>query len=123
LPYSIYTAAALSLLLLTLSLNISRLRLAHKISFGDGGVKELAVAVRAHGNSLEQSVLFIPLLYLMETHTNPDPRLVFVLGGAFVLLRVVYCVALFRRALPIRQMAHVLTLLVQLVATVAILVR
>lgn len=122
-PYSIYTAATLSLLLLTLSINISRLRLAHKISFGDGGVKELAMAVRAHGNSLEQSVVFIPLLYLMEAHTNPDPRIVLALGGTFILLRVVYCAALFKRALPIRQMAHALTVLVQLVATVTILVR
>jgi hypothetical protein len=123
LPTSIYTAAALSLLLLTLSLNISRLRLAHKISFGDGGAKELAMAVRAHGNSLEQSVLFIPLLYLMETHTHPDPRLVLAVGGTFILLRVVYCAALFRRALPIRQIAHGLTVLVQLVATTAILMH
>ncbi len=121
-PYSIYTAAALSLLLLALSLNVSRLRLAHKISFGDGGVKELAMAVRAHGNSLEQSVLFIPLLYLMETHTHPDARTVLALGGAFILLRVVYCAALFWRALPMRQMAHGLTIVVQLVATAAILV-
>ncbi len=122
-PYSIYTAAALSLLLLTLSLNISRLRLAHKISFGDGGVKELTMAVRAHGNSLEQSVVFIPLLYLLEAHANPDPRFLFALGGGFVLLRIVYCAALFKRALPIRQMAHALTVLVQLVTTVALLVR
>ena len=81
------------------------------------------MAVPAHGNSLKQSVLFIPLLYLMEAHANPDPRLVIALGGAFILLRAVYCAALFRRVLPIRQIAHALTVLVQLVATVAIFVR
>ncbi len=47
--YSAYFAAALALLLVALSINISRLRIAHKISFGDGGIKELTAAVRAHG--------------------------------------------------------------------------
>lgn len=120
-PYSAYVLAALALLLIALSLNISRLRLAHKISFGDGGIKELTVAVRAHGNSLEQSVFFALLLYVAETSTHLDGRFVIALGGAFVLLRLVYCAALFKRRLPIRQAAHVLTLLLQIVTAGLIL--
>ncbi len=120
-PYSAYTAAALTLLIVALSIHVSRLRLAHKVSFGDGGVKALAAATRAHGNTLEQSLLFVLLLYFIEIHARLEPRIVIGLGAAFVLARIVYCAALFGRALPVRQAAHVLTTLLQLGAAVLIL--
>jgi uncharacterized protein len=121
--YSVHFAAALSLLLVALSMNISRLRLRHKISFGDGGIRDLTVATRAHGNSLEQSVIFILLLYFLEVNGYADDRLVLALGIAFILARLVYCAALFKRFLPIRQGAHVLTVLLQIAAAVIILVH
>lgn len=121
--YSAYVAAALSLLLVTLSLNISRLRLAHKVSFGDGGIRELTLAVRAHGNSLEQSVIFIPLLYFMEANGNADARISLGLGSVFVLTRIIYCAALFKRTLLIRQMAHAVTVLLQIATAVILLVH
>lgn len=121
--YSAYVAAALSLLLVTLSLNISRLRLAHKVSFGDGGIRELTLAVRAHGNSLEQSVIFIPLLYFMEANGNADARIALALGSVFVLTRIIYCAALFKRILLIRQMAHAVTVLLQIATAVILLVH
>lgn len=121
--YSAYVAAALSLLLVTLSLNISRLRLAHKVSFGDGGIRELTLAVRAHGNSLEQSVLFILLLYFMEANGNADARIALALGSVFVLSRIIYCAALFKRILLIRQMAHAVTVLLQIATAVILLVH
>ena len=57
--------ALLALLLTALSLNVSRLRMRHRVSFGDGGHRDLMVAVRAHGNALEQSLLFGLLLLLL----------------------------------------------------------
>lgn len=122
-PISAYTAAVLTLLLIALSINVSRLRLAHKISFGDGGIKPLTMAMRAHGNTLEQSVLFVLLLYFAETGARLDPRLVMGLGAAFILARAAYCAALFGRALPLRQAAHVLTVLLQAAAAVLVLLR
>lgn len=122
-PYSVYTMAALALLLIALSLNISRLRMAHRISFGDGGIKELTVAVRAHGNSLEQSLFFALLLYVAETSAHLDSRLVLALGCAFVALRIVYCAAMFARRLRVRQVAHALTMLLQLATTVPLVLR
>lgn len=119
--YSVYVAAALSLLLIGLSLNISRLRLTHRISFGDGGIRELALAIRAHGNSIEQSVIFILLLYFIEANGYADARIVLALGIAFVLARLVYCAALFKRFLPVRQGAHALTMLLQTAAAAIIL--
>lgn len=122
-PYSVYTMAALALLLIALSLNISRLRLAHKVSFGDGGIKELTVAVRAHGNSLEQSLFFALLLYIAETSAHLDGVLVLLLGCAFIALRIVYCGAMFTRRLLVRQVAHALTMLLQLATTVLLVLR
>jgi uncharacterized membrane protein YecN with MAPEG domain len=119
--YSAYTAAVLSLLLMALSLNISRLRLAHKISFGDGGIKELTLATRAHGNSLEQSLIFIVLLYFMETAPAANAQIALVLGVAFVITRIIHCTAMFTRRLLIRQIAHVATVGLQLATALIIL--
>ena len=110
-PYSAYTAAALAFLLVALSIHISRLRLKHRIAFGDGGNKNLTMAMRAHGNSLEQSVIFMPLLYFIDMHAGVDGTVVLALGAGFVVARVVYCAALFMRILPVRQVAHVATML------------
>ncbi|MEK1906579.1 MAG: MAPEG family protein [Pseudomonas sp.] len=121
-PYSVYIAATLSLLLIGLSLNISRLRMRHQVAFGEGGKTDLLKAVRAHGNSLEQSVLFIVLLYLGETSGQISPALVAALGFAFIMLRLLYCTGLFARLLLLRQASHALTLLVVLVVTVLLLI-
>ncbi len=119
--YSAYSAAALALLLVALSINISRLRIAHKISFGDGGIKELTAAIRAHGNTLEQSIIFVPLLYFVETGARLDARVVLGMAAAFVVARLIYCAALFARTLRIRQVAHGLTVLLQVAAAGLIL--
>lgn len=120
-PYSVYIAAILSLLLIGLSLNISRLRMRHQVAFGEGGKTDLLKAVRAHGNSLEQSVLFIVLLYLGETSGQISPALTAALGFAFIMLRLLYCTGLFARLLLLRQASHALTLLVLLAVTVLLL--
>lgn len=120
-PYSVYVAAILSLLLIGLSLNISRLRMRHQIAFGEGGKTDLLKAVRAHGNSLEQSVLFIVLLYLGETSGQISPALTASLGFAFIMLRVLYCTGLFARLLLLRQASHGLTMLVLLAVSVLLL--
>ncbi|MBB2496579.1 MAPEG family protein [Aquipseudomonas ullengensis] len=121
-PYSLYIAALLSLLLIALSLNISRLRMRHQVAFGDGGHADLTKAVRAHGNSLEQSVLFIVLLYLGEISGQISPALTAALGFAFIMLRLLYCAGLFARLLLLRQASHALTMLVLLIVTVLLLI-
>ena len=120
-PYSLYAAALLSLLLIGLSLNVSRLRFRHRVSFGDGGNPALTAAIRAHGNSLEQSLLFILLLYFLEIATVLDAAWVVGLAGAFIGLRLLYCGALFGRWLRLRQLSHALTMLVLLATTLLLL--
>ncbi|MBD9417156.1 MAPEG family protein [Pseudomonas sp. PDM16] len=120
--YSVYIAAILALLLIALSLNISRLRMRHQVAFGDGGKPDLTKAVRAHGNSLEQSVLFIVLLYLGEATGQVGGPLTAALGFAFIMLRLLYCTGLFARILLLRQASHALTMLVLLAVTLLLLI-
>jgi len=121
-PYSLYIAAILALLLIGLSLNVSRLRMRHQVAIGDGGKTDLLKAVRAHGNSLEQSLLFIVLLYLGESSGRIEGALVAALGFAFIMLRLLYCTGLFARLLLLRQVSHGLTMLVLLAVSLLLLI-
>lgn len=114
------TCAALALLLTVLSLHISRLRMRHKMSFGDGGQKDLQVAIRAHGNTLEQSMLLGLLMLLMEL-LRPGWSALAALGGIFVAARVLHAIAIFTRMLLLRQVAHVISMLCQLVLALGLL--
>lgn len=112
--------ALLALLLIGLSLNISRLRLRYKVSHGDGGHKDLLVAVRAHGNALEQSLLFAVLLLALEAGHGTGAGIIPALGLGFLLVRLLHIVAVFQRWLLLRQAAHVASLAAQLVAVFAL---
>ena len=114
------TTGALTVLLTALSLHVSRLRLRHRISFGHGAHKDLEAAIRAHGNTLEQSLLFVLLLLLLEL-LRPGASWLGWPAAAFVLVRVTHGAALFMRRLPVRQAAHVATLLLQLGLAAALL--
>jgi uncharacterized protein len=122
-PIAALVTALLAMLLTGLSLNVSRLRLRHRVSFGDGGHKDLLVATRAHGNALEQSLLFIVLLAALESLPGTPVMWVQGLGGVFVVARLVHAAALLVRRLLLRQVAHVVSVLAQLLAAAAIVVR
>jgi uncharacterized protein len=121
-PISALTTAVLTLLLIGLSLNVSRLRLRHKMSYGHGQHKDLEVAVRTHGNSVEQTLLFLFLLMALESLT-PGHLLLMVLATSFVVARILYPIATFSRRLPLRQFAHLTSVAAQLVAALTILSR
>lgn len=118
--FTAITCAVLALLLTVLSLHISRLRIRHKVSFGDGGNKDLQVAIRAHGNALEQSLLLAMLMLLMEL-MRPGWSVVAMVGAAFVAARILHSVAIFTRQLFLRQIAHVVSVLCQLFLALALL--
>lgn len=117
---STLTCAVLALLLTVLSLHISRLRIQHRVSFGDGGHKDLQIAIRAHGNTLEQSLLFGLLLVVTELHHPSGPALVWV-AATFLGARFLHSLAIFRRKLLLRQVAHGLSVLCQLALVVGLL--
>lgn len=111
------TLVTLALLLTALSLHVSRLRLRYRQTWGDGGHKDLATAIRTHGNTLEQSMLFgLLLLAHAQLHSATLGALA-AASAAFVLARLLYCVGAFTRRLAWRQAAHAITLLAQLTAT------
>jgi uncharacterized protein len=120
-PYlTALTCAALALLLTVLSIHISRLRMRYKLSFGDGGHKDLQVAIRAHGNALEQSLLLGLLMLLMEL-LRPGWGALAAVGGVFVVARLLHAIAIFTRMLVLRQIAHVVSMLCQLILAVSLL--
>jgi uncharacterized membrane protein YecN with MAPEG domain len=114
------TCAVLAILLTGLSLQVSRLRIRYRQSFGDGGHKDLMLAIRAHGNTLEQSLLFGLLMLLMEL-TQPAWGALAAVGAVFVVARLMHTLAIFRRLLLLRQIAHVLSVLCQLALALALL--
>jgi uncharacterized protein len=114
------TCAVLAILLTGLSLQVSRLRIRYRQSFGDGGHKDLMLAIRAHGNTLEQSLMFGLLMLLMEL-TQPAWAALAAVGAVFVMARLMHTVAIFRRLLLLRQIAHVLSVLCQLALALALL--
>lgn len=115
--------ALLAVLLTALSLHISRLRLRYRVSFGDGGHKDLLVAVRAHGNALEQSLLFGLLLLAADGRAALPTAWLAGAGLAFIAARIVHAAAMFGRRLVWRQAAHVASVVLQGLLAVAILVK
>lgn len=108
--------ALLAMLLTVLSLNVSRLRLKYRINYGDDGREDLIVAIRAHGNALEQSLLFAVLMLALENQSAAGTMALAWLGPVFLLARVLHPVAMFQRWLRLRQLAHVTSLLAQVTA-------
>jgi uncharacterized membrane protein YecN with MAPEG domain len=108
--------ALLAVLLTVLSLNVSRLRLKYKVSYGDEGHRGLIVAIRAHGNALEQCLLFAVLLLALEIQSPGEVAQLAWLGPVFLLARVLHPLAMAQRWLRLRQLAHLSSLLAQLTA-------
>lgn len=116
---SAWAFALLAIGLTALSINVSRLRLRHKVSLGDGGHVDLQRAVRAHGNALEQCVLFMLLLGVAEA-SGAGRGLPWVAGG-FVAARVLHAGGMLGRRPWVRRGGHVLSVVLQLALAVMLL--
>jgi uncharacterized membrane protein YecN with MAPEG domain len=66
LPITLTIAAAAAILNIWLGARVSRIRMASKVSIGDGGVPALAARMRAHANFTEYTPFFLILLGLVE---------------------------------------------------------
>jgi len=97
-PITLYYAAALSLLLLVLSLRIVRLRRRHQVGIGSGGVAELQRAVRVQANFCEYVPLAVVLLALAEASTDLPGGVVHGFGVALLTGRVLHASGLGRSA-------------------------
>lgn len=81
-------AGLLGVLVVVLGLNIGRLRNQKKISLGDGGDPEMAAAVRAHGNLIENAPLGLVLIYMANDVYSSG--IIAVLSIVFLLSRIVH---------------------------------
>jgi uncharacterized membrane protein YecN with MAPEG domain len=81
-------SSLMGLMCVWLALQVIKNRRKHKISLGDGGIEELARAIRAHGNFIEYVPISLILLGVCELNqANPFVVIVFailiLLGRAF----------------------------------------
>jgi len=82
-------AGLMGLWMLYLGFAVIRLRRRHNVSTGDGGVKSLELAIRAHGNACEYIPIALILMALAESMGAPDWVLQ-VLGGLLVTGRLLH---------------------------------
>ena len=89
LPITALYAALSGFLIIALAANVVRLRLAKKVSLGDGGHNDVSRAIRAHGNTIEYLPLALILMALLEINGGSSTALhsygILLVGG-----RVVY---------------------------------
>ena len=104
-----------ALLLVALSLNVSRLRLKHHVSLGDGGVEELQFAIRTHANGVEQVPIFgLLLLGLLLIQVAPSILAGFII--VFTLARISHALGMLGGISMARKVGAGFTFLCQLSA-------
>ena len=111
-----------ALLLTALAANVSRLRLKHKISLGDGGNAELLSAIRAHANGIEQVPVFA-LLILGCIYANINHNLQMLLVVAFTLARISHAIGMVKKVYIARRMRAATTYFLQIAVPVLLLVK
>ena len=117
-----YTAAAMALILVALSLPISLRRQKTKISLGHGEDKLLHTQIRAHGNFTEYAAFGLLMLALVELVGAPLWMLCTV-ATALVAGRVVHAIGMFFSSIPLRGVGMIATYFSALMAAWGLLVH
>jgi hypothetical protein len=102
-----------SIILFVLTANVSRLRLKLKISVGDGGHKDMLLAIRAHSNGVEQVPIFALIILSLTLTQTPDIFLAFFVV-TFTVARVFHAYGMLCRFFLGRRIGAALTYLLQL---------
>jgi uncharacterized protein len=97
LPITLTIAGAAALLNLWLGARISQIRLARKVSVGDGGDPRLQARMRAHANFVEYVPMFLILLALVE-YTRGSESWLWGVAILFVLGRIAHMFGMERPA-------------------------
>ncbi len=82
-------ASICAFILVRLSMNVIQLRRSEKISFGDGGIKELQAAIAAHSNASQYIPIALLLLFGLEYNGAPS-WLIHLLGIMLVAGRIIH---------------------------------
>lgn len=105
----------LSLLFLTgLAINISRIRLRHRIFLGHGDVAALQIAVRTHGNAFEHLTPMLLLLVIYEL-LGARKLLVDIFGAVILIARFTHAAAYLAHWSSLRRVGVALTYSVEAV--------
>ena len=104
-----FYTALLSLLYLALSINVSRLRIKHRVSLGAGEVTKLDRAMRAHGNFIEYVPLILILMWFLEL-LGISTTVLHLMGGSLFFARLSHASCLCIKYIPImRQLGALVT--------------
>lgn len=107
-----------------LSLNVIKQRFANKISLGSADSKEMERAIRTHANFIEYVPIALILFYFIEM-LSMSSNLVFYLGSALLIGRVMHFFGMQypQDLILFRKLGMIITLLVLLVASIALALR
>ncbi|HEX2763912.1 MAG TPA: MAPEG family protein [Allosphingosinicella sp.] len=114
LPITLTAAGAAVLLNIWLGMRIGRLRMAHKVSIGDGGNEALIAAMRAQANYIENAPFFLILLGLVEAAKGSSLPL-WIVTLVFILARICHGLGMSRPRpdpLRLRTIGMILTALI-----------
>jgi uncharacterized membrane protein YecN with MAPEG domain len=89
LPITLTFAGAAAILHVWLAARVSRMRVAHKVSIGDGGAEPLVRRMRAHANYGENMPIVLIMIGLIEL-AGGDPRILWGAGIIFILARIAH---------------------------------
>lgn len=99
-----------SLFILKFLLDVVRLRRQYRVSIGDGGVSDLQLAIRIHGNAVENIPIAMFLLVMTEMN-GADIWMLHLLGLFFFFGRMMHAWGLRSRTVLWRRNGMLLTLL------------
>jgi uncharacterized membrane protein YecN with MAPEG domain len=97
LPITLTIAAAAAILNIWLGTRVSQLRMASKVSIGDGGVPALAARMRAHSNFTEYTPFFLILLGLIEL-AHGSATWLWLVAILFIVCRILHAFGMDRPA-------------------------
>ena len=111
LPITTVFTGLLALMLVGVSIRVTVLRARKQIEFFDGGDKELGRAIRVQGNFVEYVPMALGLMGLLEW-MGSKPWIVYALGVALVVARIVHAWGLYSTVFKARVVGTSLSWLV-----------
>jgi uncharacterized protein len=110
------------LLIVLLAMNISRLRIKHRVANGPGDNKELTKAIRAHMNALEHILPFSLLLYVLQSQLHSDITFA-ILAFGFLCVRLLHAYSMLSSKFKIRQITAASSYFIELCCCILVLLN
>ena len=95
-PATLFTAGGLAILLIALTQRVIAIRLAGKISLGDGGDAMLLARSRAHANLAEYAPLLLILMLGVEMSGHSGSVWLWAIGVTILVARILHAIGMDR---------------------------